>query len=195
MGKKDIDSLIAACQDGNLKDVRRLVKKGVSLDQRDDKGWTLLQIAAWHGHLDTIQYLVEAGADVNATCGHGATSLHFAAAGGHLDIARYLIESGAEVNLADNDKDTALHYVMAACPSAKILPLFRLLIEHGADPVAVNDDNETALDMAVRYKNREKEKYILEPYKIRDSDFEQILNFFKENYPELVMEWWVRPGR
>jgi hypothetical protein len=190
MGKKekDIDKLIRACDRGELKEVRRLVKKGVSLDQAGeewipgDEGWTPLEIAAWSGQIEVVKYLVKVIGDVNATDELGRTALHAAAAGGHIDVAEYLIDAGADVNWLDVNNNTALHYVMGLCPMWEKFAMFRFLVDRGVDATVVNVVDETVLDMAVERR-----------YHFKDEEFEQIVAFFKKNYPELVMDCWTKP--
>ncbi|XP_074839601.1 ankyrin repeat domain-containing protein 42 [Carettochelys insculpta] len=53
---------------GDLVTLRRLVESGViNINERDDKGYTLMHKAAGQGHTNCLQWLIEMGADCNIT--------------------------------------------------------------------------------------------------------------------------------
>ncbi|GAV82661.1 Ank_2 domain-containing protein [Cephalotus follicularis] len=78
---------------------RRSWRSGVD---RDDRGWTLLHIAARKGDLKEVRRLLNNGMDVNvATWGSkakGVTPLHLGAQGGHLEVMDELLDRGANID-------------------------------------------------------------------------------------------------
>ena len=79
--------LMRACSDGELDEVKALLKQGADIHAYDDDG---LRWAAWGGHLDVARYLVEQGADIHA---RGDYTLRWAAHWGRLDVVNYLREA------------------------------------------------------------------------------------------------------
>ncbi|XP_039234549.1 ankyrin repeat domain-containing protein 42 isoform X5 [Pipra filicauda] len=59
---------------GDLLVLRRLVRSGViNINERDDKGYTLMHKAAEQGHIHCLQWLIEMGADCDITNDAGET--------------------------------------------------------------------------------------------------------------------------
>ena len=69
-------------------------RRGMSVDQGDDKGYTLLHAAARDGNPTVAQLLLGQGADVNALNKDGETPLDVAERMGHEDVARILRDAG-----------------------------------------------------------------------------------------------------
>ncbi len=61
--------LFAAVEAGRVTVVRWLIRRGVDMNQPNDKGTTPLHAAAWQGRMPIVKLLVEAGADVHALDG------------------------------------------------------------------------------------------------------------------------------
>ena len=87
-----------ACNDGNLKIVKKYVEHGLNVNELYF-GWSPLQMASTKGHLDIVKYLIAHGADVNYT--HPVSkmaSFHLAAFDNYPEIVKYLASKGANVN-------------------------------------------------------------------------------------------------
>uniref|UniRef100_A0A8C9Y5U5 Ankyrin repeat and sterile alpha motif domain containing 6 n=1 Tax=Sander lucioperca TaxID=283035 RepID=A0A8C9Y5U5_SANLU len=78
--------------------VRFLLRKGASVDSRNNYGWTPLMQAARFGHLTVAHILLENGAEINGRNRLGASVLTMAARGGHTHVVKLLLESGAYVD-------------------------------------------------------------------------------------------------
>ena len=63
----DLERLIGAAQQGNVEEVRAVLRDHAELvNQKDPTGATALHYAAFGGHRSLVQELVKRGADVNA---------------------------------------------------------------------------------------------------------------------------------
>uniref|UniRef100_UPI0037E96708 ankyrin repeat and SAM domain-containing protein 6-like n=1 Tax=Semicossyphus pulcher TaxID=241346 RepID=UPI0037E96708 len=82
--------------------VRFLLRKGASVDSRNNYGWTPLMQAARFGHLTVAHILLENGAEINGRNRLGASVLTMAARGGHTHVVKLLLESGAFVDDYDH---------------------------------------------------------------------------------------------
>ncbi|KAJ8376553.1 hypothetical protein SKAU_G00071330 [Synaphobranchus kaupii] len=82
--------------------VRFLLRKGASVDSRNNYGWTPLMQSARFGHLNVAQILLENGAEINGKNRMGASVLTMAARGGHTSMVKLLMESGAFVDDYDH---------------------------------------------------------------------------------------------
>uniref|UniRef100_A0A7N6A344 NAD(+) ADP-ribosyltransferase n=1 Tax=Anabas testudineus TaxID=64144 RepID=A0A7N6A344_ANATE len=82
--------------------VRFLLRKGASVDSRNNYGWTPLMQAARFGHLTVAHILLENGAEINGRNRLGASVLTMAARGGHTHVVKLLLESGAYVDDYDH---------------------------------------------------------------------------------------------
>jgi len=69
--------------------VRLLLAAGVSVNARQEGGWTALQAAAKHGDIEMIDVLLQHGADPNQQADSGLSAIDLAGAEGHLEaVAR-----------------------------------------------------------------------------------------------------------
>ena len=93
----DLDTLIAACTQGNLEQTIAMLDADNSLvNQKDATGATPIHYAALNGHCDVVRLLVERGADVNSTDNqYGATPAGWA--------IEYLRELGGFLAIELND--------------------------------------------------------------------------------------------
>ncbi|XP_026148512.1 ankyrin repeat and SAM domain-containing protein 6 [Mastacembelus armatus] len=82
--------------------VRFLLRKGASVDSRNNYGWTPLMQAARFGHLTVAHILLENGAEINGRNRLGASVLTMAARGGHAHVVKLLLESEAHVDDYDH---------------------------------------------------------------------------------------------
>jgi uncharacterized protein len=69
---------------------------GVPVNLTNDRGDTLLMLAAYHGHTEAVQALLERGADPNLGNDHGQTPAAGAVFKGEDEILRALLAAGAD---------------------------------------------------------------------------------------------------
>jgi uncharacterized protein len=72
------------------------VEAGVPADLTNDKGDTLVMLAAYHGHADTVAALLERGADPDRPNDRGQTPLAGAVFKGEDEVVRALLAAGAD---------------------------------------------------------------------------------------------------
>jgi len=83
-------------REGDTVGLAAALARGVSADEKDDKGNTLLMLAAYHGRTEAVRLLLDAGAQPDLRNDKGQTPLGGVAFKGHVDIARMLLDAGAD---------------------------------------------------------------------------------------------------
>lgn len=81
---------------GEAATLRTRITSGLSVNARDEKGNTLLMLAAYHGKPDTVQMLLKAGAEPDGRNTKGQTPLGGVAFKGYTEIAKLLLDAGAD---------------------------------------------------------------------------------------------------
>ena len=102
------DLLCNVCRRGELNELAILEPTPQELDQCDDKGHSLLMLAAYNEHLELTQKLLTMGANPNSMDHEGRTILMGVAFKGNLHIAILLVKAGANVG-ARNDRGQTAH--------------------------------------------------------------------------------------
>jgi ankyrin repeat protein len=162
--------LIDACDTGNLKLVRALVKAGVDVNGCNECYYAPLYFSEAGGHHEITAFLAEEGADmdcygseepvlsgaitrgdsasVRRLVGLGASpsiGLRTACWEGNEAMVRLLLGLGADVNAKNEDGDPALHCAEKRGHHA----ITRLLRDKGADLEVPGDAGKTVLDCAI----------------------------------------------
>ena len=99
------------------------------INQRNDKGESLLHLAALGGSTLAVQSLLEKGADTAAQCESLGSVLAAAAYYGRASVIKLLLEAGCDVNYKGGYHGTALN----AASHCGDLAVMRMLIEYGAE--------------------------------------------------------------
>lgn len=81
---------------GDTAAIAAYVDAGVPVNLTNDKGDTLLMLAAYHGHADTVAALLQRGADPGRANDRGQTPLAGAVFKKEPQIVRALLEAGAD---------------------------------------------------------------------------------------------------
>nr|CAG4645529.1 EOG090X06BA [Lynceus sp. MCZ IZ 141354] len=116
-------------------------------NEKNNEGFTLLQIAAQKGNLKKVKELLSCGADVNAISNIGSNALHEAAYFGHHDIVAVLIEAGIDPKQKKTDGWAAIHL---GCLASDPVPTLTVLLQKGVDVNMLTNDGKTALDISVQ---------------------------------------------
>ncbi|XP_046630053.1 nuclear factor NF-kappa-B p105 subunit isoform X1 [Neodiprion virginianus] len=120
----------------------------ISVETRDDTGWTALHLAAEAGSLHAVKSLVKAGVDVNSTdMSYGRTALHIAVEGGHKEIVEFLLKKTTiDVNKRNFSGNTALHSAVVNT-GERAEELCKLLLNHGANPSIPNNNRDSSKEL------------------------------------------------
>lgn len=134
--------------------VRLLIKRGVNVDAKTERGRTALHRAAEEGQETTVRLLVEEGTDLRAEDESGTMAIHLAATNGHKTVVRLLLE-GADVR-ADGGPGE-----MTPCRAEATAQLYsavtngdeqmvQLLLGRGTDTAAKDKSKCTLLHQAAK---------------------------------------------
>nr|KAF6428939.1 ankyrin repeat and SOCS box containing 3 [Molossus molossus] len=121
-----------AAREGNVKVLRKLLKKGRSVDVADNRGWMPIHEAAYHNSIECLRMLIHADSSENyirTKTFEGFSALHFAARRGHWKIVQILLEAGADPNATTLEETTPL---FLAVENGR-MDVLRLLLRHGAN--------------------------------------------------------------
>lgn len=136
----DLVSLVAQ---GRIDEIRELIEEEVcDVDQRNDRGETVLMEAAYHGHLELVKYLLSKGAYVNTQCkDFGNSPLIWACNKSRLSVVEYLLdETECDINLQSTNGESALFEALRCYDEDIVI----LLIARGAD-VAIKTLDQVTL--------------------------------------------------
>lgn len=92
------EKLLEVCEEGNIKKVKSLIKRGANVNYLNPYRITALMEATRKGHKDICELLIANGADINQDSVYAWTALMYAAEYGYSDICKLLIENGADVD-------------------------------------------------------------------------------------------------
>lgn len=100
-----------AAREGNVKVLRKLLKKGRSIDVADNRGWMPIHEASYHNSVECLRMLIRADSSENyikTKTFEGFCALHLAASQGHWKIIQILLEAGADPNATTLEETTPL---------------------------------------------------------------------------------------
>lgn len=83
-------------RDGDTDTLAAYVDAGVPADLTNEKGDSLIMLAAYHGHPASVRVLVERGADPDRANDRGQTPLAGAVFKGEAEVVRALLDGGAD---------------------------------------------------------------------------------------------------
>jgi ankyrin repeat protein len=161
----DEKRLVNAVINSDEKNVKKLLKKGISANTKDELDSPILHLAIHRGDAQMVNLLIDNKVDVNAMNRVGQSALAWSARFGYLNILNNLLNSGADVNRAD--EDYRLTPLMGASLNGKE-SVVALLIENGA-LIEIKDvvNQATALHWALWFRQGSVAKLLLQ----RGADF------------------------
>ena len=104
--------LLYACQNGHIKIVKILLRKGANLIASNFSKKTALHFAAQSGQVDLVDILVKEGLEVDSKDKNDITPLIDACRKGQKDAVEYLLQKGANINATTCSGSTALHFAV-----------------------------------------------------------------------------------
>jgi uncharacterized protein len=141
----------------DVREVKALIDKGMSPNQKDPRNMPILMIAIQENSVKTVDYLINAkGIDLNQPNMSNETPLMFAALYGQLSLVKILVDQKqVPVNRSGW---TPLHY---ACTNGNYdIALF--LLDKGAAVDALSPNETTPLMMAIRAGNIQLARLLLD---------------------------------
>lgn len=130
---------------GHADELAELFGQGLPANLRNDKGDSLLMLAAYNGQVEATRVILEAGGDPELGNDRGQTPLAGAAFKGARAIVELLLAHGAAVDATGDGTRTAL---MTAAMFDRT-EIVGLLLAHGADPDLRDASGRSAADMAL----------------------------------------------
>jgi ankyrin repeat protein len=136
-----------AAREGDVKTLTAYFEAGLPADIANDRGDTLLILAAYHRHADAVKVILDQEkTPVEARNKMGFTALTGAAYRGDLPIVKQLAEKGAKLDTANAKGQTPLMYA-AMFGRTEVV---KYLVEKKVDLTRKDDQGHTALDLAVQ---------------------------------------------
>jgi ankyrin repeat protein len=137
----------AACYNGDVVTIVRLLKGGESPNSIDLNGWTPVMWCVGHRQVNAAQELVAGGADLSIRSrGDEMSVIHMAARGGDLDCVKLVLANTTiDVNSTTNKGWTPLHYSLFD----NRYEASKLLLMKGANLFAKDNEGLRALDRSV----------------------------------------------
>ncbi|KGL78023.1 Inactive serine/threonine-protein kinase TEX14, partial [Tinamus guttatus] len=117
---------------GNYVKVKKLLKRGISVDAGNSLGQTSLFTAALLGLGKIVDVLLDYGSDPNHRCYDGSTPVHAAAFSGNQWILSKLLDGGGDLRVHDKDGRNPQYWAMSAGKesSAQILEFIQRCSSH-----------------------------------------------------------------
>lgn len=125
---------------GDTSLLESMLQAGLPVNLSDEKGNSLLMLAAYNGNPETVAMLLHYKADTERRNNHGQTALGGVAFKGNLAIAKLLVEAGADVDADNGGGKTPLMFAAMFGHRESV----QFLIEAGAD-----QNSQTILGLSV----------------------------------------------
>ena len=142
-GMTEIDyALMEAVAEGELDEIKRLIKEGADVNSKNSEGETPLHVSGIWGKVEPLQLLLAAGAKVNVQAtgakSLGLAPLHWYTHPGYKDGVAALLKAGAAVNMVVKDEAgielTALDIARRYTNSEPHAEVEQLLVKAGGKP-------------------------------------------------------------
>ncbi|MCF7793036.1 MAG: ankyrin repeat domain-containing protein [Candidatus Cloacimonetes bacterium] len=145
-------TIFTLIRDGNIEEVKDLVKQNPNIVDSTNSGYTPLIFAVYYKNMDIVDLLLKNNADVNYQ--NPATkidALNMSLRHRDLSLIKKLVKNGANINAQNDRKETALHIAVRSNSNE----ISEYLINAGVDLNLVDDNDKTALVTAIESNNKE----------------------------------------
>ncbi|KAI7756265.1 hypothetical protein M8C21_015499 [Ambrosia artemisiifolia] len=134
--------LNSAAFDGDLSQIKSLIRSGADPNKQDYDGRSPLHLAAAKGHVDIVVFLIQNDVEVNISDNFGNTPLFEAIKNAHENVAAILVNKGGslKINEAGN--------FLCSCVARGDIDFIRRLLANGIDPNSKDYDYRTPLHVA-----------------------------------------------
>ena len=106
-------ALFRSIKKGNEKEVQALLRRGIPVNDKNEKGLTPLHTALLYEKVGIAKLLLRAGADGEILNPEGVPPLLIAASKNNLKLVQVLLQSRINPNARDSKKNTALMLAVA----------------------------------------------------------------------------------
>lgn len=125
---------------GDISSIRQMLEGGISVNAVDDKGHSLLMLAAYKGDIKTVKFLIEAGADINQRnrkpgLYYANTPLEYALRGKQKEMVDYFLSLPADKNAKSDKMMNAIY----ACGRQSNYEMLKYLLDKG---VVLSDEDK-----------------------------------------------------
>lgn len=143
--KEGNSELILAIFANDLKEIKKLIKKGVNINYINPyNNWTPLLAAIINNNIKAVELLVNAGVYLKRNSLKVADPIWISFINSKLEIGAFLVKSGANINILNSNAQSLLHYFV----TRKDYTIVKYLLKNGIDTSIKNKNGHTALDMA-----------------------------------------------
>lgn len=101
----------------SVKEAEDILKGLCGINDRNEKGWSPIIVAAYHGNLEVVKFLIEQGARVNDVNNNGTSVLmyakDFSIKKNDKELFNFLLNSGADINHKDFSGLCLIDYLSA----------------------------------------------------------------------------------
>jgi len=153
----DLPPLLKATNNGELREVRRLLAEGA--DPNQVEGGLPILAALRSGYHVIVKELLDHGADINLQNIHdGETVLMWAARKGDIDLFKQVMEKNPDVNVRSKNGASALLFA----PQGKNPEIVKILLDHNAEVNIKGHNGITPLLVAAQNGNPKIVKMLIE---------------------------------
>ena len=113
--KDSFPEMLRACEIGDIQLIEKLSVNEDLINEKNNKGWSPIIVAAYHGHVEVIKYLVCKGGLINDQSNNGTTVLMYAKdyleKTGDVSVIQEIIDMGGRLDIKDYNDLTVKDYV------------------------------------------------------------------------------------